>query len=44
MKKMGKQEFPLDVNHGVVWVYSKMHVRFRVQMEWGIGGLKQNAS
>jgi hypothetical protein len=44
MKRMKKQKFPLDVNHGVIWAYNKMHVGFRVRMEWGIGGLKQNVS
>jgi hypothetical protein len=32
---------PLDVDHNVVQTYNMMHVRFRVQVEWGIGGLKR---
>jgi hypothetical protein len=40
MKKMGRQKLPPNANHGVIHVYNKMHVGFRVQVEWGIGGLK----
>jgi hypothetical protein len=41
MRRMGRQKLPSNVNHGIVDVYNKMHVGFRVQMEWGISGLKQ---
>jgi hypothetical protein len=40
MKRMGRQELPPDVDHGVIQVYNKMHVGFKVQVEWGISGLK----
>jgi len=32
---------PLNVDHNVVQTYNIMRVRFRVQVEWGIGGLKR---
>jgi hypothetical protein len=41
MRRMGRQELQSNVDHGVVDVYNKMHVGFRVQVEWGISGLKQ---
>jgi hypothetical protein len=40
MKKMGKWKLPPNVDHGVVHAYNKMRVGFKVQVEWGIGGLK----
>lgn len=40
MKRMGKQKLPLDVNHGAIQAYNKMHVRFKVQEEWETSGLK----
>jgi len=33
----GKMKLPLYVDHGVLKAYNKMHARFRVQMEWGMG-------
>ncbi len=39
IKRMWKQKLPLDVNHGAIQAYNKMHVGFKIQMEWGIGGL-----
>ncbi len=41
MRRMGKQDLPLNADHGVVNVYNKMHVGFRVQVEWEIGGFKK---
>jgi len=40
MKRMEMQELPSNADHGVVHAYNKMHARFRVQVEWGIGELK----
>jgi hypothetical protein len=31
----------LNVNHAAMRTYNKMHVGFKVQVEWGIGGLKR---
>jgi len=41
MFRIGQWELPLNVDHNVVQAYNKIHVRFRVQVEWGIGGLKR---
>jgi hypothetical protein len=41
MRKTRQQEFALDANHDVVQTYNKMHVGFKVQMEWGISGVKR---
>jgi hypothetical protein len=30
-----------NVDHAKVRVYDKMHASFKVQVEWGIGGLKK---
>jgi hypothetical protein len=40
MRRMGRQELPLNANHGTIDVYNKMHVGFRVQVERGISGQK----
>jgi hypothetical protein len=40
MRKMGRQKLPPNVDDGVIHAYNKMHVEFRVQVEWGIGGFK----
>jgi hypothetical protein len=32
---------PLNVDHNVVQTYNMMHLRFKVQIEWGIGGLRK---
>jgi hypothetical protein len=39
--RIGQQEFALDANHDVVQTYNKMHVGFKVQVEWGISGVKR---
>jgi hypothetical protein len=31
----------LNVDHATMRAYNKMHVGFKVQVEWGIGGLKK---
>jgi hypothetical protein len=41
MRRIGQQEFALDINHDVLQTYNKMHVRFKVQVEWGISGVKR---
>jgi hypothetical protein len=41
MRRIGQQEFVVDANHDVVQTYNKMHVGFKVQMEWGISGVKR---
>jgi hypothetical protein len=38
MRRIGQQEFALDANHNVVQTYNKMHVGFKVQVEWGLVG------
>jgi hypothetical protein len=40
MKRMGRQELPPNADHGVIQAYYKMHVGFKVQVEWGINGFK----
>ena len=37
----GTQELPEGVDTGSIRAYSKMHVGYRMHVEWGIGGLKQ---
>ncbi len=41
MQRIGQQEFAQDVNHDVMQTYNKMHVGFKVQVEWGISGVKR---
>jgi hypothetical protein len=41
MQWIGWQELTLDHDHAIVWAYNKMHVSFKVLVEWGIGGLKR---
>jgi hypothetical protein len=40
MRIIRRWELTLDVDHVAMWAYNKMHASFKVQMEWGIGGLK----
>jgi hypothetical protein len=36
---IGRLELSLDMNHGVVLAYNKIHMKFKVMMEhWGIDG------
>jgi hypothetical protein len=41
MQRTGWQEIALDDDHAIVRSYNKMHACFKVQVEWGIGGLKK---
>jgi hypothetical protein len=41
MQRIRQQEFAPNVNQDAVRAYNKMHARFKVQMEWGIGGVKK---
>lgn len=34
-------ELALNANHVAMWTFTKMHAYFRMQMEWGISGLKR---
>jgi hypothetical protein len=40
MQWIGCHEWCLDTHLSTVKAYNKMHVRYRVKVEWGIGGLK----
>ncbi len=41
MKRIRRCEIGLNVDQDVIRAYNKMHVGYKVQMEWGIGGLKR---
>ncbi len=41
MKRIGSCEVGLHVNQDYIKTYNKMHVGYRMQMEWGIGRLKR---
>jgi hypothetical protein len=41
MRKIGRCEVSLKVNHDVITALKKKHVGYKVRMEWGIGGLKR---
>ncbi len=41
MWRIGRQELMPNANHVIMQTYNKMHVNFRVQVEWGIGELKR---
>jgi hypothetical protein len=41
MKRIGRCEIGPNVDQDVIRAYNKMHVGYKVQMEWGIGGLKR---
>ncbi len=41
MKRIGKFEVGPNVDQDSIKTYNKMHVGYRMQMEWGIGGLKR---
>jgi hypothetical protein len=42
MQIIGWWELTPDADHAIMWAYDKMHAGFKVQVEWGIGGLKKN--
>jgi hypothetical protein len=41
MKRIGRCEVGPNVDQDSIRTYNKMHVGYRIQMEWGIGGLKR---
>jgi hypothetical protein len=41
MRKIGQWELMPDIDHAVMGAYNKMHVSFKVQVEWGISRLKR---
>jgi hypothetical protein len=41
MKRIGRCEISPNVNQDAIRTYNKMHVGYKVRMEWGIGGLKR---
>jgi DDE superfamily endonuclease len=41
MRRVGQRELPEDAQMEAVDIYNRMHVGFRVRVEWGIGGLKR---
>ncbi len=41
MKRIGKCEIGSNVDLDVIRTNNKMHVRYKMRMEWGIGGLKR---
>lgn len=42
IKRIGRCEVAFNANQSVIKTYNIMHVRCRVRMGWGIGGLKKN--
>ena len=41
MRRIQGQEMDADIDQTVVDAWNKMHARYRIQVEWSIGGLKQ---
>jgi hypothetical protein len=41
MQKIGQWDLTPNADHVVMQAYNKMHASFKVQVEWGIGGLKR---
>jgi hypothetical protein len=41
MQRIGKWEITLNIDMDAMHAYTKMHVDYRVHVEWGIGGLKR---
>ena len=41
LRHMGRGEIPLGFDIPAINAFNKMHVDYRVQVEWGIGGLKR---
>lgn len=41
MRRLGTHERPPDADDLAITTYNKMHAGYRVQVEWGIGGLKR---
>jgi len=41
MERIGKCEVAPIVDHGLIRAYNIMHVKYGMQLQWGIGGLKR---
>jgi 3-methyladenine DNA glycosylase/8-oxoguanine DNA glycosylase len=41
MRRLGRWEVGPNVDENVIKAYNKMHVGYKVQVEWEIGGLKR---
>jgi hypothetical protein len=41
MRRIGKLEIGPNVDQDAIKTYNKMHVGYKVQVEWGIGELKR---
>jgi hypothetical protein len=41
MKRIGRWEVAHNSNLDFIQSYNKMHARYQMQVEWGIGGLKR---
>ena len=41
MRRIQGQEMGADIQQSTVDAWNKMHAGYRIQVEWGIGGLKQ---
>ncbi len=41
MKRIRRHEIGLNADQDTIKAYNKMHVGYRVWVEWGIGGLKR---
>jgi hypothetical protein len=41
MMTIGKYEVALIIDYNLIRAYKIMHVKYGLQLEWGIGGLKR---
>jgi hypothetical protein len=41
MQRIGRWEITLNVDMDAIHAYTKMHIGYRVHVEWGIRGLKR---
>jgi hypothetical protein len=41
MRRIGRHEIGFNADQDVIRTYIKMHVGYKVWVEWGIGGLKR---
>jgi hypothetical protein len=44
MCQFGRHELTPGHEQNVINAYNKMHVGYKVKMEWGIGGLNRNGN
>jgi hypothetical protein len=44
MRRLGRWEVDHNVDENVIKAYNKMHASYKVQVEWGSGGLKRNGN